>query len=68
MARIFDALDDAVFGDGVNDETRARRLDRLMMGAIHAEAVHFGDTAEQCTRDNPDGVTGFIAWIGLAMR
>src|SRR5262249_32348400 len=68
VARIFDALDDAVFGDGVNDETRARRLDRLMMGAVHTKAVHFGDTVEQCARDNSDGVTGFIAWIGLAMR
>ena len=39
-----------------------------MMGAVHTKAVHFGNTVEQCARDNPDSVAGFIARVRLAMR
>src|SRR5215831_10129790 len=40
VARIFDPLDHAVLGDRVDDKTRACRLDRLMMGAVHTKAIH----------------------------
>src|SRR5262249_45755458 len=37
--RILDALDDAVLGNGINDDTGADLLDRLMMGAVDVESI-----------------------------
>src|SRR3984893_7965288 len=68
VARILDSLDDAVLGDGVDDEPRPGRLDRLMMRAVDPEAVHSGDAVKESGRDHPDGMPGLVARIGLAMR
>ena len=42
VAYAFDALDDAIFGDGVDGEPAAEMLDGLMMTGIHpyARAAH----------------------------
>ena len=47
MARVFDALDDAVLGDGVDDEAGPGLLDRLMMRAVDAEVLDPGDAVQQ---------------------
>src|SRR5262249_47375577 len=60
--------DDAIFGDRINDETRPRRLDRLMMRAVNAEALYAGDAVEQGAGDDPDRVSGLAARVRLAMR
>src|SRR6185437_15428149 len=47
VARIFDPLDDAVLGDGVDDEPRPGSLDRLMVRTVDPEAGHSGDAVEE---------------------
>jgi len=68
VTRVLDALDNAVFGDGIDDEAGPRRLDRLMVRAVDAEAVSSGDAAEECAGDHPDGVPRLVAWVCLAVR
>ena len=67
MARIFDPLDDAVLGDGVDDEPRPGGLDRLMVRTVDPEAGHSGDAVEEGAGDYPDGMPRLVARVGLAM-
>jgi len=68
VTRILDPLDDAVLGDGIDDEPRSGGLDRLMVCAVDPEAVHSGDAVQKGTGDHPDGMPGLVARVGLAMR
>jgi hypothetical protein len=64
----FDTLDDTVLGDGIDDETRPRGLDRLVMGAVDAERIASRDAMEERPRDHPDRIRGLVARVRLAVR
>src|ERR1700757_826258 len=68
VARILDPLDDAVLGDGGDDEPRPGGLDCLMVGAVDPEAVHSGDAVQKGAGGHTDGMPGLVARVGLAMR
>src|SRR5207253_8206813 len=68
MARIFDALDDPVLGDGIDDEAWPGLLDRLVVGAIDREAEGPGDAVQQRPSDHADGVPGLVPRVRLAVR
>ena len=68
LARILDPLDDAVLGEGVDDKTGPRVLDRLVMGAVDREVGGAGDAVQQGAGDHPDGVPGFVPRVRLSVR
>ena len=68
MARIFDPLDDAILGNGVDDEPHSGSLDRLMVRAVDREAVHSGNAVKEGAGDHPDGMPRLVARVRLAMR
>ena len=62
--RILDPLDDAVLGDGVDDEPRPGGLDRLMVRAVDPEAVHSSDAVQKGPGDHPDSMPGSLRGLG----
>jgi len=65
---VFDALDDTVLGDGIDDEARSRSLDRLMMGAVDAELVYSRDAVQQSARNHLHGMPGLVPRVRLTVR
>src|SRR5439155_19203966 len=68
VARVFDAFDDAVLGDGIDDEAGPGLFDRLMVGAVDSEAQGAGDAVQKCPSDHRDGVPGLVARVRLTVR
>ena len=68
MTGILDPLDDAVLGNGIDDEPRPGGLDRLMVRAVDPDSVHSGDAVKESAGNHPDGMPGLVARVGLAMR
>lgn len=68
VGRRFDGLDDAVRGQGADNETRRGLFDRLMMRAVYAHGSLFDNPAEDAVRDNRNRVRQSGSRFGLAMR
>ena len=68
--RTFDALDNAVAGDGVHHHLRSHILHRLVVGAVHSHGGAVHDKVKQGARRHRHLMAGLVprVWLFMGQR
>ena len=66
--RIFDTLDDAIFGHRIDHDARSGVLYGLVMSTVHGQTLGAGDPMQKRPGDDADFMTRLAAGVWLAVR